>query len=58
MTSHKGHLYHLFWILDHYVMYRQRAQSCEMCAKVSNWVADPSRWSCESLLFGETPSVV
>ena len=39
----KGHLYHP-WVLDYYVMYRQRAQSvCEMSGKVTNWVTDPFR---------------
>ena len=46
----KGHLYHLYGVLDYYVMYRQKAQSvCETSAKVTNWVIDPFRWLCEPL---------
>ena len=44
------HFYLLLGVSDYYVMYRQRAnQFCETSAKVTNWVNDPFRWSCELL---------
>ena len=46
----KDHLHHLLGVSDYYVMYRHRAsQFRETSEKVTDWVNDSFRWSCELL---------